>query len=126
MVPGPLTLDGTRTWLVGAGSVVLIDPGPALPEHLARVQAAVGGRAVDAILLTHAHADHADGTSAAARAFGAPVMASDLRASAALVIAALVAHGESEILRVYHIDRGYQRIEEKLAPLGANIQRVAE
>ena len=74
--PGPLTLDGTRTWLVGAGSVVVIDPGPALPEHLARVQAAVGGRVVDAILLTHAHADHADGTSAAARAFGAPVMAS--------------------------------------------------
>ena len=74
--PGPLTLDGTRTWLVGAGSVVLIDPGPALPEHLARVQAAVGGRVVDAILLTHAHADHADGASAAARAFGAPVMAS--------------------------------------------------
>ena len=58
--------------------------------------------------------------------FGAPVMASDLRASAALVIAALVAHGESEILRVYHIDRGYQRIEEKLGALGANIQRVAE
>ena len=74
--PGPLTLDGTRTWLVGAGSVVVIDPGPALPEHLARVQAAVGGRVVDAILLTHAHADHADGASAAARAFGAPVMAS--------------------------------------------------
>jgi len=74
--PGPLTLDGTRTWLVGAASVVLIDPGPALPEHLARVQAAVGGRVVDAILLTHSHADHADGAPAAARAFGAPVMAS--------------------------------------------------
>ncbi len=74
--PGPLTLDGTRTWLVGAESVVLIDPGPALPEHLARVQAAVGGRVVDAILLTHAHADHAGGAAAAARAFGSPVMAS--------------------------------------------------
>jgi hydroxyacylglutathione hydrolase len=74
--PGPLTLDGTRTWLVGTGSVVLIDPGPALPEHLARVQAAVDGRAVDAILLTHAHSDHAGGASAAAAAFGAPVMAS--------------------------------------------------
>ena len=56
--------------------MVLIDPGPALPEHLARVQAAVGSRGVDVILLTHAHADHAEGASAAARMFGAPVMAS--------------------------------------------------
>jgi len=73
--PGPLTLDGTRTWLVGSERLVLIDPGPALPEHLARVQAAVDGRVVDAILLTHAHSDHAGGTSATAAAFGAPVMA---------------------------------------------------
>jgi UDP-N-acetylglucosamine 1-carboxyvinyltransferase len=57
---------------------------------------------------------------------GAPVMASDLRASAALVLAALVAQGETEILRVYHIDRGYERIEEKLRGLGAEIQRVRE
>ncbi len=73
--PGPLTLDGTRTWLVGSERLVLIDPGPALPEHLARVQAAVDGRPVDAILLTHAHSDHAGGASVAAAAFGAPVMA---------------------------------------------------
>ncbi|KPL17874.1 MAG: UDP-N-acetylglucosamine 1-carboxyvinyltransferase [candidate division Zixibacteria bacterium SM23_81] len=58
------------------------------------------------------------------RLSGAPVMASDLRASAALVLAALVAQGETEILRVYHIDRGYERIEEKLRGLGAEIQRV--
>ena len=57
---------------------------------------------------------------------GAPVMASDLRASAALVLAGLVAEGTTEIHRVYHIDRGYQRIEEKLNALGANIQRVPE
>ncbi len=44
--PGPLTLDGTRTWLVGTERVVLIDPGPALPEHLARVRATVDGRPV--------------------------------------------------------------------------------
>lgn len=57
---------------------------------------------------------------------GAPVMASDLRASAALVLAGLVAEGTTEVLRVYHIDRGYQRIEEKLNALGAQIQRVKE
>lgn len=57
---------------------------------------------------------------------GAPVMASDLRASAALVLAGMVAEGTTEIHRVYHIDRGYQRIEEKLNALGANIQRVSE
>ena len=73
--PGPLTLDGTRTWLVGTERLVLIDPGPALPEHLARVRAAVDGRVVDAILLTHAHSDHAGGAPAAVAAFGAPVMA---------------------------------------------------
>ncbi|GAO02554.1 UDP-N-acetylglucosamine 1-carboxyvinyltransferase [Anaeromyxobacter sp. PSR-1] len=55
---------------------------------------------------------------------GAPVMASDLRASAALVLAGLAASGTTEVLRVYHLDRGYERIEEKLAPLGARIRRV--
>jgi UDP-N-acetylglucosamine 1-carboxyvinyltransferase len=55
---------------------------------------------------------------------GAGVIASDLRASASLVLAALVAKGETVIDRVYHIDRGYERIEEKLARAGARIQRV--
>jgi UDP-N-acetylglucosamine 1-carboxyvinyltransferase len=55
---------------------------------------------------------------------GAGVIASDLRASASLVLAALVARGETVIDRVYHIDRGYERIESKLAQVGANIQRV--
>jgi UDP-N-acetylglucosamine 1-carboxyvinyltransferase len=55
---------------------------------------------------------------------GAPVMASDLRASAALVLAGLAAKGTTEVLRVYHLDRGYERIEEKLAPLGARVRRV--
>ena len=54
----------------------------------------------------------------------APVMATDLRASASLVIAALVAKGETIIDRIYHIDRGYECIEEKLQLLGANIRRV--
>lgn len=55
---------------------------------------------------------------------GAPVMASDLRASASLVIAGLVAEGETTIERIYHIDRGYECIEEKLLQLGADIRRV--
>ncbi|HSC82506.1 MAG TPA: UDP-N-acetylglucosamine 1-carboxyvinyltransferase, partial [Pseudomonas sp.] len=55
---------------------------------------------------------------------GAPVMATDLRASASLVIAALVADGETLIDRIYHIDRGYECIEEKLQLLGAKIRRV--
>lgn len=57
---------------------------------------------------------------------GAPVMASDLRASAALVLAGLVADGTTEVGRVYHIDRGYEKIEEKLNALGAKIKRVSE
>ncbi|MCL4142806.1 UNVERIFIED_CONTAM: hypothetical protein GTU68_005844 [Idotea baltica] len=60
------------------------------------------------------------------RLSGAQVTASDLRASAALVLAGLVAEGETEIHRVYHIDRGYERIEERLGPLGAKIKRVRE
>jgi UDP-N-acetylglucosamine 1-carboxyvinyltransferase len=56
---------------------------------------------------------------------GAPVMCSDLRASASLVLAALVAQGESVLDRVYHMDRGYEKIEEKLAQAGARIERVA-
>ena len=55
---------------------------------------------------------------------GAPVMATDLRASASLVLAGLVAKGDTEVNRIYHIDRGYERIEEKLQQLGATIRRV--
>ncbi|MGD8618055.1 MAG: UDP-N-acetylglucosamine 1-carboxyvinyltransferase [Gammaproteobacteria bacterium] len=55
---------------------------------------------------------------------GAPVMATDLRASASLVLAGLVAQGSTVVDRIYHIDRGYERIEEKLAQLGADIRRV--
>ena len=56
---------------------------------------------------------------------GANVMATDLRASACLVIGGLVAEGETTIDRIYHLDRGYERIEEKLSALGAQIRRVA-
>jgi UDP-N-acetylglucosamine 1-carboxyvinyltransferase len=58
------------------------------------------------------------------RLTAAPVMATDLRASAGLVLAGLAAHGETLVDRIYHVDRGYERIEEKLHQLGANIRRV--
>jgi UDP-N-acetylglucosamine 1-carboxyvinyltransferase len=58
------------------------------------------------------------------RLFAAPVMASDLRASAALVLAGLKADGVTEVNRVYHIDRGYERLDEKLGELGAHVERV--
>ena len=58
------------------------------------------------------------------RLTAAPIMATDLRASASLVIAALAADGETIIDRIYHMDRGYERIEEKLQALGAQIRRV--
>ena len=71
---------------------------------------------------------HVTGSSAMVRGgrrlTGAPVMASDLRASASLVLAGLAAHGVTEVQRIYHLDRGYERIEDKLRALGANIERV--
>ena len=56
--------------------------------------------------------------------FGAPVMATDLRASFALILAGLIAEGETTVNRVYHLDRGYEKLEEKLKSVGANISRV--
>jgi len=58
------------------------------------------------------------------RLMGAPVMATDLRASVSLVVAGLVAGGETVVNRVYHLDRGYERIEEKLSACGARIERL--
>jgi UDP-N-acetylglucosamine 1-carboxyvinyltransferase len=55
---------------------------------------------------------------------GAPVMATDLRASVSLVIAALAAKGETVVNRVYHLDRGFERLEEKLSACGAQVRRV--
>lgn len=54
---------------------------------------------------------------------GAAVMATDLRASMSLVLAGLAAEGETEVLRVYHLDRGYERLEDKLSAVGATIER---
>ncbi len=60
------------------------------------------------------------------RLTGAPVMATDLRASASLILAGLAAEGTTEVSRVYHLDRGYERLEQKLSGLGADIRRVKE
>jgi UDP-N-acetylglucosamine 1-carboxyvinyltransferase len=57
---------------------------------------------------------------------GATVMASDLRASAGLILAAMAAKGTTQIDRIYHVDRGYEKIEQKLAAVGADIERVKE
>jgi UDP-N-acetylglucosamine 1-carboxyvinyltransferase len=71
-----------------------------------------------------------DGHTAAVRGvkklLGAPVMATDLRASASLILAGLAAENTTEVSRIYHLDRGYERIEEKLKGLGADIERVKE
>ena len=72
---------------------------------------------------------HLDGETATVegrgRLKGAPVMATDLRASVSLVIAALAAEGETMVNRVYHLDRGFERLEEKLGACGADITRLA-
>ena len=60
------------------------------------------------------------------RMVGAPVMATDLRASMSLILAGLAAEGETQVQRVYHLDRGYERLEEKLSAVGADIERVGD
>jgi UDP-N-acetylglucosamine 1-carboxyvinyltransferase len=73
---------------------------------------------------------HLDGQTAiiegVPRLNGAPVMATDLRASVSLVIAALAAEGETTVNRVYHLDRGFERLEEKLGACGAAIERISD
>jgi UDP-N-acetylglucosamine 1-carboxyvinyltransferase len=73
---------------------------------------------------------HADGRTAVIRGVkkltGAKVMATDLRASASLILAGLIAEGTTEVLRVYHLDRGYERIEKKLMKLGARVKRAKD
>jgi UDP-N-acetylglucosamine 1-carboxyvinyltransferase len=86
-------------------------------------------RFMHAVELQRLGADiHIDGNTAMVRGVeqlqGATVMATDLRASASLVIAGLVAEGTTMIERIYHLDRGYECLDEKLAALGAKVQRV--
>jgi UDP-N-acetylglucosamine 1-carboxyvinyltransferase len=61
-----------------------------------------------------------------AKLSGAPVMATDLRASVSLILAGLAAEGETVVSRVYHLDRGYERLEEKLGACGARIDRIKD
>lgn len=72
---------------------------------------------------TDGHTAHVKGVE---RLLGARVMATDLRASASLVIAGLAAQGDTIIDRIYHLDRGYDRMENKLAAVGATIQRLRQ
>lgn len=87
--PGPMTLDGTNTWLVGAPGeeAVIIDPGPADPVHLWNVRRAVAVRGLDvrAVLLSHGHADHSEGAAELAAAVAAPLLAADPTFGAPLV-----------------------------------------
>ncbi|HKJ92452.1 MAG TPA: MBL fold metallo-hydrolase [Longimicrobiales bacterium] len=76
--PSPMTLDGTHTYLVGRARVAVVDPGPALPDHLDAIAAAVGGAAAE-ILLTHGHPDHAAGAAVLADRLGARVRSAALR-----------------------------------------------
>ncbi len=73
--PSPMTLDGTRTFVVGRERPVVVDPGPDIAGHVEAVVAALGGRTPAAILLTHDHPDHADAAPALAARLGAPVRA---------------------------------------------------
>jgi glyoxylase-like metal-dependent hydrolase (beta-lactamase superfamily II) len=73
--PGIMTLEGTNTYVVGSPEVcVVVDPGPPIPSHIAAVRASVGDRRVEAVVLTHQHADHSEGAAAFGRAAGAPVL----------------------------------------------------
>ena len=74
--PGPLTLDGTRCYAAGVERIVLVDPGPAIPGQIERLDALVADRPVESICLTHAHADHAGIADLAAKHFAAPLVAS--------------------------------------------------
>lgn len=91
--PGPMTFTGTRTYLLGAREVAVIDPGPDDPAHLAAIGAAVGGARVVAVLVTHAHRDHSGGAAALARAVGAPVLAHGDPAGARSPVMARLAAG---------------------------------
>lgn len=73
--PSPMTAEGTNSFVLGGDDVAVIDPGPAIASHLDAIVAAVAGRPVRAVLVTHPHLDHSPGARALARRLGAPVLA---------------------------------------------------
>ncbi|MBI4052061.1 MAG: UDP-N-acetylglucosamine 1-carboxyvinyltransferase [Elusimicrobia bacterium] len=102
--------------LARMGAQISVAPPPAGEAKSAPSRRSVGGGVDGTTVVVH-------GTG---HLYGAPVMASDIRAGAALIVAGLAARGRTEISRVYHIDRGYEKIEEKLQGVGARIKRVKE
>jgi glyoxylase-like metal-dependent hydrolase (beta-lactamase superfamily II) len=72
--PSPFTYSGTQTYLAGTDEVAVIDPGPAIPDHLAALEAAIGGRPVKAIMCTHTHRDHSPAAAPLAKSTGAPIV----------------------------------------------------
>lgn len=97
--PGIETLDGTNTWIVGAGPSIVIDPGPELPEHLEVV--AAEARPVGAILVTHDHPDHAPGAARLATVVGAPVLAFRLAGAERLRAGQRIVGGGAELIAVH-------------------------
>jgi UDP-N-acetylglucosamine 1-carboxyvinyltransferase len=143
------TADGLRVRRRGAtleGVDIMTEPYPGFPTDLQAQAMAMMATATGASMITETIFENrfmhvpelarmganinVHGASALVRGvqalMGAPVMATDLRASVSLVVAGLVAAGETVINRVYHLDRGYERLEEKLAACGARIERVRD
>ena len=126
------------------GAVIMAEPYPGFPTDMQAQLMALAATATGASMITETIFENrymhvpelmrmgarinVHGSSAIVRGVkalsGAPVMATDLRASSSLILAGLAAQGETVINRVYHLDRGYERVEEKLAACGANIERL--
>jgi glyoxylase-like metal-dependent hydrolase (beta-lactamase superfamily II) len=96
--PGPFTLDGTNTWIVGTAPTVVIDPGPDDPGHLEAVLGQAGE--IAAIVLTHHHPDHAPGAAGLSRMAGAPVLAASPDRGEAVLHDGMVVEGNDVALRV--------------------------